>query len=98
LKLTSSHPLGLESLREVASQMSLKVQALHNDRGNLAINWKAPPGRYELLTAELLWPNDPVSHFVNGEELELEADSNPFRVNGHAPKVARNGKRCKRRI
>jgi hypothetical protein len=65
--------------------MSLKVRSLHNDRGVFNIDWKSPPGRYELQTAELLWRTDPVNHFLCGAELEREADGpNPF-ANGRAP-------------
>jgi hypothetical protein len=95
VRLTASHPAGLESLHEVAPQMSLKIAALHNEGGVLNIDWKSPPGRYELQTAESLWPSDPVNHFLCGAELELESDGpNPFAKNGH--KV--NGKKLVRRI
>src|SRR5262249_8691749 len=98
VKLSASHEAGLEALEEIAPQISLKVEALHNHAGVLNINWKSPPGKYELQTAESLWMNDPVTHFLCGAELEIEIEGpNPF---GHAaPKLARaNGKRLVRRI
>jgi hypothetical protein len=87
-KISASHEAGLESMMEIADKLSLKVTHAHNERGVLCLNWKSYPGKYELRTAESLWPLDPVDHYVCGCKFELESDGpNPF--NGHAPPFVR---------
>jgi hypothetical protein len=91
MKLTASHPAGLESLRDIEDKLSLKIAHAHNHHGTLSVNFTAPPGKYEMDNVEHLWPDGPVNMYLNGDPLDLEADGpNPFannraHVNGHIP-------------
>ncbi len=91
MKLTSSHASGMDSLREIADKLPLKVVAIHNERGTLCVNLSAPLGRYQTSHVEWLWQLDPINFYLRGEPLDLENEEipNPFAEGGFASGFAK---------
>jgi hypothetical protein len=85
MKLTASHEIGLEALKEIADKLPLKVVAIHNAHGTLCLNLSAPFGRHEDIHIGELWKLDPINVYLHGipQDLENEEVVNPF-VNGKA--------------